>query len=276
MAPAVLRGQAAAVSLSILAALALTVNAMITVVDVRRIAEANAWVNHTHEVLGTLQAVRSSLLEAETSQRGFIITGDGAYLAPYRAGVAAVGKHLEHLGHLTRDNPAQQRRMSVMKPVIAERLASLESNIALRQGEPGGFDAARISILARDGKRTMNDLRAMVDDMVSHEERLLGERVHASAEASRVAIIATLLGLGASLALVAAAVGSFRSRARERERAAAHLYEEKERFRTTLTSIGDAIIVTEGKGRVTMMNHTAASVTGWNDDAIGRPLDERS
>jgi PAS domain S-box-containing protein len=274
MVPAVLRGQTAAITLSTLAALALIVNAAFTVVDVRRIAKANAWVSHTHDVLGTLQAVRSSLLDAETGQRGFIITGDPAYLEPYLAGVNAVSERLEDLAELIRDNPAQQQRISAMKPVIARHLSTLERNLTLRKSGPDGFEAARNAILTNEDKRAMDKLRAMVDEMVSQEDQLLGDRLRAAAVASRGAVVATLLGLGVSLVLVAAALGSFRSRARERERAAARLYEEKERFRTTLTSIGDAVIVTDGEGRITMMNPTAGSVTGWDDDAVGRPLDE--
>ena len=59
-----------------------------------------------------------------------------------------------------------------------------------------------------------------------------------------------------------------------RQRAAEVLHAERERFRTTLTSIGDAVMVTDAHGRVTLLNPVAQALTGWDGDAIGRPIEE--
>ena len=103
---------------------------------------------------------------------------------------------------------------------------------------------------------------------------LAADRVRASAAAARTAIVTSVAGLAVSLGLLVAAFVALRRRLTERERAARALHEEKERFRITLTSIGDAVVVTDGRGRVTMMNAFARSLLGWDDDALGRPLDE--
>jgi PAS domain S-box-containing protein len=60
----------------------------------------------------------------------------------------------------------------------------------------------------------------------------------------------------------------------ERKRAEAALHEEKERLHATLTGIGDAVVVTDSERRVTMMNPVAQALTGWKEEAAGRPLDE--
>jgi len=60
----------------------------------------------------------------------------------------------------------------------------------------------------------------------------------------------------------------------ERRRAEDALREEKARLHTTLVSIGDGVIVTDSQGRVTMLNPVAQALTGWNDEAVGRPLDD--
>src|SRR5258706_13028267 len=59
-----------------------------------------------------------------------------------------------------------------------------------------------------------------------------------------------------------------------RQRTADVLHAERERFRTTLTSIGDAVMVTDAQGRVTLLNPAAQALTRWDADAIGRPVDE--
>ena len=104
----------------------------------------------------------------------------------------------------------------------------------------------------------MDALRAKVAEIVEHEKELLDERARASAAAARTATTTAVVGFGANLFLLAAAAVTLRRRAVERERAAAQLHEEKERFRTTLSSIGDAVIVTDVKGRITLLNPTAS------------------
>src|SRR5580704_9846760 len=68
-------------------------------------------VTHSHAVLEHLSAVLNQLTDAETGQRGFVITGDDAYLEPYRSGTAAVPRLMEELRELTADNPNQQERI---------------------------------------------------------------------------------------------------------------------------------------------------------------------
>ncbi len=111
-------GIATAVALTLLVAVALVVDASLTAANVRRVAEADAWVGHTHEVLETLQGMLSSLQDAETGQRGFIITGAAEYLAPYYAGRRAAPRRLNRLAELTRDDPLQQKRIDAMRPLI--------------------------------------------------------------------------------------------------------------------------------------------------------------
>src|SRR6516162_9229892 len=83
-----------------------------------------------------------------------------------------------------------------------------------------------------------------------------------------------VVGNNEGLALVGALVYLVRRSLSERSRAAALVHEQRERLHTTLTSIGDAVIVTDALGRVTLMNRVAQDLTGWHDGAAGRPLGE--
>lgn len=266
------RGIAPAVALTVLVGVALVANARLTATTVRRIADADASVTHTHDVLEALQGVLSSLQDAETGQRGFIITNDPKYLAPYEVGRAAALGHLHHLADLTLDNDAQQKLIAAMRPMVEQKLAELERVIDLRKQR--GFNAAQAVILSDEGKLIMDEVRALVADIDAVEKRLLVQRAQASASATRTATLTIVLGLLGSLLLLVVSFGVWWNHTRERERAAALLNDEKEKFRTTLTSIGDGVVVTDHTGRITMLNATAGSLLGWNDDAIGKPLDE--
>jgi len=267
-----LRGQATAGVASVLAFVALAVNSVAAILQVRQIADAEAWVVHTHRVLETVQAVLTDVLSAETGQRGFLITGEQSYLGPYRDGIRNISRDISQLEELTRDNVEQRERIDSLRPLLARKLDELERTVQLRSSGPAGLDLARGVVLGGEGKALMDRMRGEVTDMLSHENILLADRARRAAAARRKAVVTTVFGFAVGLGLLSGAFRSFRRRVREREDAAALLYREKERFRATLTSIGDAVIVTDDAGRITMMNPTACAITGWGEDGVGRSL----
>src|SRR5262245_58016187 len=93
----------------ILAILALAADAVLGAYNVQRMAEAGERVSATHRVLEEVQLLLASVQEAETGQRGFLLTGEATYLEPYAKGEHEVQRHLATLVELTRDNPAQRR-----------------------------------------------------------------------------------------------------------------------------------------------------------------------
>ena len=70
----------------------------------------SAWVNHTHEVMEALADLMSQLKDAETGQRGYLLTGNDRYLGPYKNAIDKVDRSVSRLIRLTADNPRQRRR----------------------------------------------------------------------------------------------------------------------------------------------------------------------
>ncbi len=163
-----------------------------------RLIENERWVTHTHEVLNELEGTLSALKDAETGERGYIITGDELYLAPYKTGVIEIQQHLGSLRSLTADNARQQRRIAMLAPLISKRLEQLHQGLdAFRTAGPA---AARTTILNGQGQRTMDAVRWIVAQMTAEETSLLGERSRTSRESGRAMLwtlsIADLLLIG--------------------------------------------------------------------------------
>lgn len=76
----------------------------------RKVTETGGWVTHTYEVMGKIEIVRSRLAEAESAQRGYLITGDESYLEPYRNALSTIDTNIGQIIKLTADNPPQQSR----------------------------------------------------------------------------------------------------------------------------------------------------------------------
>jgi len=102
--------------------------------------------------MGNLADLLSDLQDAETGQRGYIITGVENYLEPYKAGIAQVEMHRKSLVTLTADNPNQQRRLADLEPLIRARLALLQQSIDARRTKT--FEAAQAIVMSGEGKRT--------------------------------------------------------------------------------------------------------------------------
>ncbi|HYD40769.1 MAG TPA: CHASE3 domain-containing protein [Anaeromyxobacter sp.] len=268
-----LRGPAVAIALSALVALVLVVNAAGAVTALRRVVQAEAWVNHTHETLEQLQAFAGSIHDVERVQRSYLLTGDPSYRKSYAVVRQDVELHARRLDALVRGDPVQEARLAALRPVVAQRLDVLQRGVELRAGSDG---FARGIALVRSGldRELADRIDALVEEMASEEEARLVDRSRASDEAWRIGLVAVGLGLLASLGVLAAAIRAFRGRLRERSLAAAQLHEEKERLRATLTSIGDGVVVTDEAGRIEILNETAREITGAGDSALGRPLGE--
>ncbi|HEY5022207.1 MAG TPA: CHASE3 domain-containing protein, partial [Gemmatimonadaceae bacterium] len=88
-------------------------------------------VAHTYVVLERVAGVLSLLKDAETGQRGYIITGNESFLEPYQAAGTAIATTVDELRELTSDNPAQQKRIGQAEPLIAAKLAELKRTIEM-------------------------------------------------------------------------------------------------------------------------------------------------
>ncbi|MBG1272082.1 response regulator [Nostoc sp. WHI] len=129
---------------------------------------------HTYQVISQLEDLNLQLTNAETGQRGYIITGEQRYLEPYNAAVNLVDSKVRELERLTADNPKQQQRLDILQPLIANKLAELQQTIDLRQNQ--SFEASQKVVLTDQGKRLMSEIRKVILAMENEENVLLKQR----------------------------------------------------------------------------------------------------
>ncbi|WP_207485674.1 CHASE3 domain-containing protein [Arenibaculum pallidiluteum] len=188
-------------------------------------------VAHTYTVLIELQRLFSSLQDAETGQRGFLLTRDDRYLEPYAKGAGEALGLLEAVTVRTSDNPAQQERLAALKRSVSAKLDELARTVDLAQN--GDLGAALAIVRTDEGMRLMEDIRRLSDGLVAEEERLLAQRrAEAAAEERRAEVFRlAAIGLAAMLAAVLLLTTFIFLRQRERDRHARALAESEERLR---------------------------------------------
>jgi signal transduction histidine kinase len=169
-----------------------------------------SWVEHTFEVSDWLAALRGAVKDAETGQRGFLITADESYLEPYSEGLAKISPLIDRIRQETLDNPNQQARLPRLRALIDEKLSLLSSAIDLAR--VGRHDEGRQIVLSDRGKIVMDDIRLMIEEMRSEESRLLDQRRKATDIVSeRVRISIIVATVGAFLFTGVAAFGAWRA-----------------------------------------------------------------
>jgi methyl-accepting chemotaxis protein len=130
---------------------------------------------HTYQVLGAAREVMQATGEAETGERGFIITGDPGFLVPYeKARNQAIPAALADLTRLLVRNAAQRKRFARLRELIWEKFDEIQTTIQVRRDQ--GFEAARTLVTDQERRRAMDHIRAVVSDMDNEEEKLLEQR----------------------------------------------------------------------------------------------------
>ena len=137
-------------------------------------AESTLSVNHTLDVVDQLELLLSNAKDAETGQRGYLLTGSDAYLQPYTAASAVIPVQLATLKSLATDNPAQQRQLQVLGQLVTEKMDIVRQTIEMRRS--GDVQGSLAVVVSDRGKLTMDRIRTIVADMVRDERQILVDR----------------------------------------------------------------------------------------------------
>lgn len=200
--------------------------------------EDRGWVTHTHLVLEKLQAILIDVTQAETGQRGYILTGQEKYLKPYQAGIDRVHRDMEEVRKLTIDNPRQQDAIKNLEPVIDARLRLLVGPTEIRRQT--GLTAAAEAVAKEDGEELMNEVRERISEMRLVEERLLEIRMETAAASTRK--MKAVIVLGDALAVLILSVAGFvvRQEANRRNLAEKGLKQVNEHLEHRTAELSDA------------------------------------
>ncbi|PJO39659.1 histidine kinase [Delftia acidovorans] len=164
-----------------------------------------------------LSQLNASLKDAETGQRGFLLTGDQAYLQPYQQARDVLQKQLEALKARTSSDSVQHRLLDQIEDISSQKLRELQETIDLRKA--GDLDAAMALVRLDVGKNAMDRLRELIDDLYTRQTRELEQRRQLWVEASTTSTYyswgGSLILLGLILASAALTVREYRVKARQ-------------------------------------------------------------
>lgn len=133
--------------------------------------ETSNRVNQSQQIIQALESVLSSVKDAETGQRGYLLTGRESYLEPYTIAIGTIDREIAQLKRLTATNPNQQQQIASLEPLIRNKLAELKQTIDLKDNQNSA--AARQLVLTNQGKELMDRIRATLQQMQVQEQEQL-------------------------------------------------------------------------------------------------------
>lgn len=217
------------------------------------------WVAHTHEVSTKLELALRHLVDVETGERGFVLTGIVSFLEPYETGKYAVVQDLQALRLLTIDNRGQQRRLDLYSRQANVAIAAAEELVTLKQNA-GAIANGQL----QRAKTLMDAARATVAEMEGEENLLLQQRTRRTHVARRFTVSAIVLGSIFGLIFLSFAgitvireIGISAGVRSKVQRAEAALGESEGRLASVIASATDAIIATDDEQRIVLFNRAA-------------------
>lgn len=177
-------------------------NAAVTYWSVNKITDNSQRISRSQALLEQLQTAVTYIKSAETSQRGYLLTGDELFVERYRTALSDVENNIKRAEELAADNPQQIAKITQLRQAIAVRSEMLKRNADIRRSE--GLEALLSSGNLYLGKEQMDHVLQTMSDIQGEERSLLNQLVRESDASTRNIILtlaaANLLGLGLLLA----------------------------------------------------------------------------
>ena len=242
----------------------------------RAALDAIAGIRDFDAAIQAIQDLRSTVQNAETGQRGYLLTREKKYLDPYAEAIATIQPRLQAVDKLAKAGLLSPEQVSELERLIEAKIEELRKTVNLVQS--GRISAAMEIVRSDEGERTMESIRTTMAEIVSVQENgraAASERADAAIQFRGWVFLWALWAILLNLAFLLWAYHRIRKEMMHHFVANLETRRQREILAVTLASIGDAVIITDTKGRITFLNAIAEKLTGWTaKEAEDRPCAE--
>lgn len=251
-------------------ALVLLGSIIITFLAGRRVLLARDEVQQHDDVLAQIRSTFSAIQDAETGQRGYLLTSEPSYLQPYKDAVSVIPRNLAGLKELADLGLLSRKSVEEFEELNRKKLTELQETVDLAKN---GRTEAALNIVRNDsGKNIMDSIRSLFASLKLEQENARAAAHASDVRATWVRTATFVFTAAINLGFLFWAYKRIRREMSLQYVAALETERQREILAVTLASIGDAVIITDTTGRITFTNEVAAELTGWTqEEAKGQP-----
>jgi PAS domain S-box-containing protein len=228
----------------------------------KRMLETTTWLSHRQEVLKQIQQIATKMVDLSNGERLYVIAGDENLLKEREQTKAGLKDDLVGLRRLISDNSNQQRRLSQLEPVIAQRIDWEEQMIAIRREQ--GLAIAANLIATGPGLRLYDQIVELLKEMQDKEFGLLATDRQQAETVSTTAFMLLPLGAFLSLAILSLGVFFLNAGMTDRAQAETELRKSEAQLHTIVENLDEGVIVSDLNGRFLQWNRAALKLHGYS------------
>ncbi|HEY9104160.1 diguanylate cyclase [Chitinimonas sp.] len=244
----------------LIAVVTLLLNALVPYYFVESLVSTSHRAEASQRLLDTLTELRGNLIEAETGQRGYLLTRNRAYLQPYDMAQHEVQVNLETLHTLLADRPEQEERLKYLEEQAQRKLDELKLTVELMQ--QGRAEEAERLVANDHGNSMMQTLRATITRLSSAERMRRMEHVYRANSNAELAVL-VFVAIALIDALLFGCIFAYLVRIiRSRSAAEVAASEQSVILRGVLNSMHEGVIVADRDGRALLTNPAAERIIG--------------
>ncbi|MHC5766017.1 MAG: response regulator [Nostoc sp.] len=222
--------------------------------------------NKTQLTINNLQELLSNIKDAETGQRGYILTKQDAYLKPYQTAISKLTPEIKELKKLIADDSKQVSQLNTLQRLITVKLNELKKTIDLRQNL--GLDAALLVINTDRGNNLMSDIRNIIHEMEKKETEKLQQQLKITNNSARNTLLIHAIAVCLSFLVLAIVYYLIYREAKERKLTEETLNQERNFISAVLDTTSALVIVLDPKGQIVRFNQACEKTTGYSFDEV--------
>ena len=226
----------------------------------------NNRVRNTQEKINSIEELLSLMSDAETGQRGYILTKEEVYLEPYKKALLNINLEIQEFKNLAAGNRYQNKQIATLEPLIAAKVVELKQTIDLRQNQ--GFDAALRVIQTNQGKNLMDDIRRVIFEMEKEQKKQLQQHSQAAQASARKSLLTLFVAIGLTFLILVAVYYLIYREITERKLTEESLNKERNFISAVLDTASALVIVIDTQGEIVRFNQACEQITGYSFDEV--------
>ncbi|WP_414541923.1 response regulator [Nostoc sp. CCY0012] len=239
---------------------------MVSYQNTKTYLEINNQQKTTLEKLNIQEQIIALIMDAETGQNGYILTGDASYLEPYKLAVNKIDQKVEELKKITENQLDSQKQITTLENLIAKKLAGIKQTIDLRQKNK--LDANLQVIKTNQGRNLMDDIRKIINEIENEENQRLQQQSLAATISRRNSILAVAIAICLCFLILAFVYYLIYREVTERIRTEEALKQERNFISSILNTASVLVVVLDLQGRIVRFNKACEQITGYSFNEV--------